>query len=820
MTVTRHAKALAEQRAERAIARQKEEYRQKILRVQQAFEPPLSNSELSVGFELDSAAGAGHSEVGRFVSTSSRLRRARPDSATRALIDALLEGDLLIAVQQALPGARREVLVCEARDVRHLSRTFEVRNLAGGELPERASDGAPSDWNDAAAWNLFGDAAVGPPPVVETRVGAPLATVADPAMSLPKRRLAGPEGAVEIGAVGLGAMRLSTLSPSGEGAKGSRPDRAAALRVLHTALDAGLTFIDTADSYCLGAEEAGHNERLIREALEVWPGDRQKVVVATKAGLVRPGGAWRPDGRPEHLRAACEASLGHLGVEALDLLQLHAVDPKVPFEESVGELARLHEEGKIRRIGLSNVSLEQLEQALEITGVHTVQNACSYLDKAMLEKGLVLRCHELGITFIAHSPIGGHRGVERADRNRALLQVAERHEATPRQIALAWLLHMGPSILPIPGASRPETVSATVGAASITLDDEDLEMLASGKRAFARELRPKLWAAASAASGASKAVAEEVTLFIGPPAAGKSDRVQPFLDRGFLRLNRDTHGGRLDDLVPKMAAAIDQGQRAFVLDNTYPTRKSRRAVLELARRHHLPVRCLWLDVPLPEALYNACLRMLGRHGRILDPRELQRAAGSDPNMLPPAAIYRYFQLFEEPQPDEGFAAIERIAFERRVADDMTQKALVLDYDGSLRRSRGPAPFPQHPDEVEILPGRKQVLERYRSEGYRLLGVSNQSAIGKGQISEETARACFERTHELLGLEIDVRFSPHATSNIGVWSRKPMPGLGVQLIEEHRLDRAATIMVGDLESDREFARHCGFQYRDAVEFFGS
>ncbi|MEM8997413.1 MAG: aldo/keto reductase, partial [Acidobacteriota bacterium] len=591
---------------------------------------------------------------------------------------------------------------------------------------------------------------------------------------------------------------------------------AAALRVLHAALDAGLTFIDTADSYCVDADEVGHSEGLIREALEVWPGDRDRVVVATKAGLVRPGGAWRPDGRPEHLRASCEASLRRLGVDALDLFQLHTVDPKVPFEESLGAMVRLLEEGKVKRLGLCNISVDQLEAARALTSIHAVQNLCSYLDKAALERGLALRCHELGITFIAHSPVGGHGGVERADRNKALVEVAKRHGATARQIALAWLLHMGPSIVPIPGATRTESVASTVGAAEIALGDDDLEILASNRRAFAREVRPRLWATAPAASEAAD---REVVLFIGPPAAGKSSRVAPYLDRGYQRLNRDAEGGRLDDLVPKMAAAIDQGQRAFVLDNTYPTVKSRKKVLELAQRHHLPVRCVWLDVPLAEALYNACLRMLERHGRILGPKELPRAAKDDPNMLPPAAIYRFFQLFEEPSQDEGFSTIERVAFERRVAADMTQKALVLDYDGSLRRSTGPAPFPLQPDDVEILPGRKEVLDRYVADGYLLLGVSNQSAIGKGQLTDAVARACFDRTHELLGHTIDVRYSPDPSSNMGVWSRKPMPGLGVDLIEHYRLDRAACIMVGDLESDREFARHCGFQYRDAADFFG-
>jgi aryl-alcohol dehydrogenase-like predicted oxidoreductase len=174
--------------------------------------------------------------------------------------------------------------------------------------------------------------------------------------SMPPRRI----GGMKVSAVGLGAMLLSLAG---------RPDEAGALRTIHAALDAGITLIDTADAYCLDGSEVGHNERLVAKALAAWPGDRDRVLVATKGGHTRPGREWGLDGRPEYLRRACEASLRALGVEAIGLYQFHRPDPKVPFAESVGALAELRAAGKVRMVGLSNVSVEQIQQARRIVEV-------------------------------------------------------------------------------------------------------------------------------------------------------------------------------------------------------------------------------------------------------------------------------------------------------------------------------------------------------------------------------------------------------------------------------------------------------------------
>lgn len=822
MTVTRHAKTLAQQLADQARSAQKAEYRRKLLRLQTRFVPPLTPSELADGLGIE------RRELGRFLSESERLRRARPDGLTRALIDALWQGDLFLAVQSAVAGGHREVLVCERRDVKRLALGFEVVNLAGGEVPERQSSDA-ANWDDGGLWDLFGSPTA--PPDVTPRPPS-TAVSADASPWTPARLPAGrPLVGRDQFPIGLGLMRLSTVDAD------QRLDASAAVALIHRALDAGVTLFDTADSYALDSAEMGHNERLLARALKSWSGDRDGITVADKCGLTRPGGKWRPDGRPEHLRAACEASLKHLEVETLDLLQLHVVDPKVPLADSVGELARLREEGKVRHVGLCNVQEAQIREAQALVPVASVQNGVSYFDKAALEKGLVGFCAEQGIPVIAHSPVGGHAGVGRAARNKAITAVAKDLGVEPGQVALSWLLHTAPGLIPIPGATRSQSLDWNLQAVELRLSAEHLARLDAGKRrSWALDLRRRLWApsddgpVSEARLGAGDRSSQvrssggrssgEVVLFVGPPAGGKTSRVQPFLDDGYRRLNRDQLGGRLRDLVIKMASAIGQGERRFVLDNTYPTRRSRGEILDLARRHGLPVRCVWIDTSTEEALFNACCRMLDRQGKILAPAEVVRLSKDDPNMLPPAAIFYYFQRFEEPTVEEGFVAVERVTFERRLPADYTGRALLLDYDGTLRRSTGPAPFPLKPEEVEILPGRKEVLDRYVAAGLQLLGVSNQSAVGKGQLSREQVEACFKRTNELLGHDIPVLYSPHAADRAGVWDRKPMPGMGVQWIRERRLDRSRCLMVGDLESDELFARNCGIPYRDQAELFAA
>jgi aryl-alcohol dehydrogenase-like predicted oxidoreductase len=281
--------------------------------------------------------------------------------------------------------------------------------------------------------------------------------------SMPSRRI----GRVAVGAVGLGAMQLSLAG---------RPDEAAALATIHAALDAGVTLIDTADAYCLDEREVGHNERLVAKALAARPGARDTVLVATKGGHTRPGGEWALDGRPEHLRQACEASLRALGVEAIGLYQLHRPDPKVPFAESVGALAELQAAGNVRMVGLSNVSVDQIEQARRLVAVASVQNEFS--PRFRRSEAELAWCAANRIAFLPWGPLGGaHAAGQLGRRHQAFAEVAGRHGVSPQQVALAWELAKAPVVIPIPGARRPASIADSAAAATLRLDDAELERL-------------------------------------------------------------------------------------------------------------------------------------------------------------------------------------------------------------------------------------------------------------------------------------------------------------------------------------------------------
>lgn len=225
-------------------------------------------------------------------------------------------------------------------------------------------------------------------------------------------------------AVGLGAMPLSCAG---------RPGRATAVKVVHAALDAGMRLFDTADVYCLDDADLGHNERLLGEALRAHPAGRD-AVVATKGGLGRPGGDWVSRARPEHLAAACERSLAALGVEAIDLYQLHAPDDVVPIEDSVGALARLREQGKIRHVGLSNVSADELARARAIVPVTSVQNRANVLDRSAWSDGVIEACAAASVAFLPYCPVGGESQRLAVHRHAGLRRAAARHGATPEQI--------------------------------------------------------------------------------------------------------------------------------------------------------------------------------------------------------------------------------------------------------------------------------------------------------------------------------------------------------------------------------------------------
>lgn len=264
--------------------------------------------------------------------------------------------------------------------------------------------------------------------------------------------------------IGLGGMPLSIAG---------RPDEAQAYAVVKAFVDHGGNFIDTANVYCLDDADIGHNERLFAKALRRL-GKLAGVTVATKGGLRRPRGQWITDGRPAFLRASCDQSLKDLEVEAITLYQFHAIDTVVGLAESLGELVRLQQEGKILHIGLSNVTPAQLEQALAITAIVSVQNRCSVLEQRDFKNGMVALCAARGVAFIPHSPVGGHHGHVALRKQPLAGKLADKYQASPYQIALAWFLHKGQHILPIPGASKPASILDSLKAPGIRLSAEEV----------------------------------------------------------------------------------------------------------------------------------------------------------------------------------------------------------------------------------------------------------------------------------------------------------------------------------------------------------
>ena len=252
---------------------------------------------------------------------------------------------------------------------------------------------------------------------------------------------------------------------TGEGIWGDPPDPEGARQLLRQVVELGINLIDTADSY--GPDVS---ERLIGEALYPYPED---LVIATKGGLVRGGpGDWRTDGRPEHLKEACEGSLKRLKQDAIQLYQLHAPDRNVPFEESVGAVAELREAGKVRNVGLSNVSVEQLEAALQIVPVVSVQNRYSLSSRDTAD--VLEACEERGIAFLPYFPLAAGR---LSRPGGPLDEISASKNATQSQVALAWLLRSSPVTVPIPGTSSAEHLEENVGAASVELTDKELETL-------------------------------------------------------------------------------------------------------------------------------------------------------------------------------------------------------------------------------------------------------------------------------------------------------------------------------------------------------
>lgn len=270
----------------------------------------------------------------------------------------------------------------------------------------------------------------------------------------------------EISVIGFGAMHLSLAG---------RPPEDRAIAVLHRVLDLGVTFIDTADSYCRDERDKHHSERLIRKALETYDGDTSNVVVATKGGLMRPDGRWTRNGDPDHLRQTIRESCDALGGAPLDCWQHHAPDANVPVEESLEAAREAVEEGLIRHVGVSNYSVEQIERAREVVDVVSVQNQYSPWHRQPEQDGVLAYCEREGLAFLPWSPLGGRSRAKSLSELEGLTALADGKGISPQRLVLAWLMAKSPCVVPIPGATRMTTAEDSIAAAEVTLSDEEVQ---------------------------------------------------------------------------------------------------------------------------------------------------------------------------------------------------------------------------------------------------------------------------------------------------------------------------------------------------------
>lgn len=274
---------------------------------------------------------------------------------------------------------------------------------------------------------------------------------------------------LSISAIGLGGMPLSLSG---------RPSELEAIAVIHRALDLGVTLIDTADSYCQDETDKHHNERLIHKALQQYEGDTSQVVVATKGGLMRPNGSWGRNGNPDHLRQTIQESFKALGGEKpIDLWQYHAPDPDYSIADSLAPAREAVQQGLIRYVGVSNFSVEQIQQAREVIEIASVQNQYNPWQRQPERDGVLAYCEQEKLTFFPWSPLGGSRRVKELSQIQAITQLAEEKGVSIYCLVLAWLRAKSPCVVPIPGASKPQSIEDSVKAVGVTLSKSEVEQI-------------------------------------------------------------------------------------------------------------------------------------------------------------------------------------------------------------------------------------------------------------------------------------------------------------------------------------------------------
>jgi aryl-alcohol dehydrogenase-like predicted oxidoreductase len=573
--------------------------------------------------------------------------------------------------------------------------------------------------------------------------------------------------------IALGCMRLSTDSAR---------DETRALDTIEAALDAGVRIFDTARSYALDERDLGHNEKLLARALKSRPSVATRVI--SKCGMRRDAGAWLPDGRARTILEDAAASVEALGGAPIDVLLLHAPDPRVSMATSARALARVKEAGLARSVGVCNVSRKQLEEALGEAPIAAVQVALGAYDDLAIRSGVVGLCIERGLELFAHSPLGGPERAAKLARDHILVRIAASLQAPPIEVFLAYLLAVRPEIVPIVGARRAETASSLAHAAQLVLRDDQLAALDARFTSLGQLRRPAPEIPAAARDA-------EVVMLMGVPGSGKSRAAQAYLDRGYERLNRDLQGGTLKKLAKLLDERLAAGVTRVVLDNTYVTRASRYDVVRVASQHAARVHCVQLETPLADAQINVITRMLERFGRVLAPEELDKLARSDAAAIAPHALFRMQRELEPPADDEGFAVIERQPFARQ-HDQRSVPGTFIALAATAAVS----------DNLIA-------LLRETSEASPALVYTWQPDAAADWL--QALRTTVEHAGAATSRTVDVAVCPHPGGRPICWCRPPLPALLLTFAHRHQIDLRTSTLIGASTTDAAMARALGMSF---------